>query len=300
MMGVLAGVLAPVVSTFDQETGDLAPVAFRANVRAHLDAGVSGIVVAGSTGEAPLLDDRERQQLMEWARPLIPADRWLVAGVSAESSRLCVRRAIEAAERGADAVLVSAPHYYEAAMTAEALAGHYRRVADRSPVPLILYNVPKHTHLTLDPGLVQELSRHENIAGIKDSSGDLKLLGAYLASQANGFDVLVGNGGLFYAALEMGVRGGILAVSLFAAPVTVGLWQAFAGGDRQRAGRAQERLAPLAKGVVSKLGVAGVKAALEFVGLHGGAVRPPLLPLRAEEREAVRAVLHAADVALAA
>ena len=300
MRQALAGVLGPVVTTFDSESGDVAPVAFRANVRAHLDAGVAGIVVAGSSGEGPLLDERERQQLVEWARPIVPDDRWLVAGVSAESTRLCVRRSADAAERGADAVLIASPHYYGAAMTPEALAAHFRRVADESPVPLILYNIPKYTHLTLEPGLVRELSAHENIVGVKDSSGDLKLLGGYLAAQSPRFSVLVGSGGLFYSALEMGATGGILAVSLFAAELTVRLYTSFVAGNARDAGRAQERLAPLAKGIVSGLGVAGIKAALSLVGLHGGDVRPPLLPLRTTDRERVRTLLHMADLALAA
>jgi 4-hydroxy-2-oxoglutarate aldolase len=296
----LSGVLSPVATTFDAESGDLAPVAFRANVRAHLAAGVRGIVVAGSTGEAALLDDRERQQLVEWARPLLGDDRWLIAGTGAESTRLCVRRCAEAAERGADAVLVVAPHYYGAEMTSEALATHYRRVADESPLPVILYNIPKYTHFSLEPGLVLELARHENVIGIKDSSGDLKSLGGYLAAQSERFTVLTGSGGGLYPALEMGARGGILAVSLFAAALSVELYAAFSRGDPGTAGRAQERLVPLAKGIVAALGVAGVKTALDLVGLHGGPVRAPLLPLRAAQRERVAALLHASNVARAA
>src|SRR5919202_3013444 len=296
----LAGVIAPVVTTFDPETGELAPVTFRANLRAHLDRGLAGIVVAGSTGEAVLLDERERQQLVEWARPVIPDDRWLIVGTGAESTRLCVRRSLKAAERGADAVLVAVPHYYAAAMTPEALVTHFRRVADESPVPVILYNVPKFTHLMLQPGLVHELASHQNIIGIKDSTGDLKLLGAYLASQSARFSVLTGHGGTLYAGLAMGARGGILAVSLFAGGVGLELYSAFAGGELARAGRAQERLQPLTKGIVAKLGVAGVKAAMDAVGLHGGPVRAPLLPLRSAQREELVSLLSAADLARAA
>lgn len=296
----LSGVLAPVVSTFDPESGDLAPVAFRANVRAHLAAGVHGIVIAGSTGEAALLDERERQQLMDWARPLIPDDKWLIVGVGAESTRLSIQRCVDASERGADAVLVVAPHYYGAQMTSEALATHFRTVADRSPLPVVLYNIPKYTHFALDPGLVLELSAHQNIIGLKDSAGDLKQLGAYLAAQSPRFSVLTGAGGSLYPALEMGARGGILAVSLFAAELSAGIYSAFAQGDTRRAGRLQERLQPLNKSIVAGLGVPGVKAALDLVGLAGGAVRGPLLQLRASEREEVAALLRAAELHRAA
>ena len=300
MTKVLGGVIGPVVTTFDETTGDLAAVPFRANVRAHLDAGLTGIVVGGSTGEAALLEEHERQRLLEWARAIVPDDRWLIAGIGAESTRLTVRRAREAAERGADAVLVVAPHYYGAQMTPEALAAHFREVADESPHPLILYNIPKYTHFPLAPGLVKELASHQNVVGIKDSSGDLTQLGGYLDAQSDRFTVLTGSGAGLYPALEMGARGGVLAVGLFAAPVSVSLCRAFASGDMAAAGRAQERLVPLARTIVGELGVAGVKAALDLVGLTGGRVRAPLLPLRAPARERVADLLRSAGLARAA
>lgn len=299
-MRQLGGVLAPIVTTFDAESGELAPIPFRANVRAHMQAGLSGVVVAGSTGEAPLLDEDERARLVEWARPIVPEDRWLIAGVGGESTRRTIGRARDAAERGADAVLVVAPHYYGSAMTPEALATHFRRVADESPLPVLLYNIPKYAHFTLDPGLVAELARHENIVGIKDSAGDLKQLGAYLAAQSDRFTVLTGHGGGLYPALEMGARGGILAVALFAASLAVDVCAAFASGEKGRAGRAQERLTPLAKGVVAELGVAAVKAAMDAVGLTGGPVRPPLLPLRAAARARVEQLVRDARLTIAA
>ena len=300
MTKALSGIMGPVVTTFDATTGDLAPVPFRANIRAHVDAGLAGIVVAGSTGEATLLEEHERHRLLEWARPLVPDERWLIAGIGGESTRVTVRRAREAAERGADAALVVAPHYYGAQMTPEALAAHFRRVADDSPLPLVLYNIPKYVHFPLAPGLVQELAGHDNVIGIKDSSGDLNQLGAYLNAQSERFTVLTGSGGGLYAALEMGARGGVLAVGLFAAALSVSLCRSFASGDMAAAGRTQERLTPLARTIVGELGVAGVKAAMDLVGLAGGPVRPPLLPLRPPARERVAEVLRVAGLSRAA
>ena len=300
MTKALGGVFGPVVTTFDEATGDLAAVPFRANIRAHLDAGLSGIVIAGSTGEAALLEEHERHRLIEWARALVPDERWLIVGIGAESTRLAIRRAREAAERGADAGLVVAPHYYGAQMTPEALAAHFRQVADESPLPLVLYNIPKYVHFALPAGLVQELSTHGNVMGIKDSSGDLAQLGGYLNAQSDRFTVLTGSGAGLYPALEMGARGGILAVGLFAAPLSVSVYRSFASGDAAAAGRAQERLSPLARTVVSELGVAGVKAALDLVGLAGGPVRPPLLALRPAARERIAELLRTAGLSRAA
>ena len=293
----LGGILGPLTTPFDPETGDLSPVSFRSGLRAHLEGGLDGAVIAGSTGEAALLDDAERQALIEWARPLVPADRWLIVGVGSESTRLTIRRAADAAERGADAVLVVSPHYYGAAMmTHDALRAHFTRVAEESPAPVVLYNIPKYAHLTIDPSLVAELARHENVIGIKDSSGDLDLLRSYLASQSDAFSVLTGSGSGILPALEMGARGGILAVALFALPLALEVREAWAAGDRQRAAEAQERLVPLAREIVAGLGVAGVKAAIDAIGLPGGPVRPPLLPLSAEQRSRVHALLRAAEL----
>ena len=141
------GVFGPVVTNFDVRTGDVDRDAFGANVRAHLDAGMAGIVVTGSTGEAALLDERERMALVETARELVPSDRLLIVGTGAESTRMARRYASLAAERGADAVLVVAPHYYGAkAMNASALRAHYSAIADESRVPVLLYNIPKYMH----------------------------------------------------------------------------------------------------------------------------------------------------------
>ncbi len=294
---ILGGVLAPVVTTFDARTGDLDEGAFLANLHAHLDAGLNGIVIAGSTGEAALLSESERRHLLDWSRALIPDDRWMIAGIGAESTRQTIGRSIEAAGRGTDAVLVVAPHYYGPAMTRDALSAHFRALADASPVPVILYNIPKYMHFTLEPELVAELALHGNIIGIKDSSGDQAQLAAYLQSQSSIFSVLTGHGGSLRSALELGARGGILAVALFAAQLSAEVYATFAAGDLVASARAQARLVPLAKVVVAGLGVAGVKAAMDVVGLRGGAVRSPLLPVTDVQRKEIAELIRDADLA---
>jgi 4-hydroxy-2-oxoglutarate aldolase len=296
-MPSLSGILAPVVTPFDAR-GEVALEAFAANVTAHLAAGLHGVVVAGSTGEAALLDEAERRALLDRARAVVPSDRWLLAGAGAESTRQAVRRAREAAECGADAVLVIAPHYYgAAAMTAQALRDHYTRVADESPVPLVLYSIPKYMHFALAPEVVAELARHENVVALKDSSGDLALLAGYLEAQSSTFDVLTGNGSTLRDALLRGARGGVLAVALFAPSLALAVYADPRGAAAEEA---QRRLTPIAAHVVGRLGVAGVKAALERVGLAGGAVRSPLLPLSGGQLAEVDALLREAALAVAA
>jgi 4-hydroxy-2-oxoglutarate aldolase len=288
----LTGVLGPVTTPFTaSETPDL--VGFASNIRSHLAHGLHGIVVCGSTGEAALLDESERTSLIETARAAVPSDRLLLMGTGAESTKQCVTRCRDAGARGANAVLVVAPHYYGPQMTPAALRAHYQRVADESPVPVVLYNIPKYMHFKLEPELVAELSMHENIVGIKDSSGDLALLEGYLQAQGSSFTVMTGNGGQLLPGLELGVRGGIVAVGLFAASLCVDVYDGFRNGDGKRATIAQDRLKPMASLIVAGLGVPGVKAAMEAVGLVGGPVRLPLLPLNAEQRKVVQDLMVA-------
>jgi 4-hydroxy-2-oxoglutarate aldolase len=294
----LDGILGPVVSTFDATTGELALDAFVGNISAHLSAGLSGVVIAGSTGEAPLLSEDERERIVEAARGVVPDDRWLIAGVGAEATWQAIHRARAAAERGADALLVLPPSYFIEAMTPEAIETHYRRLADSSPVPLMLYNIPRFTRITLEGDLVSSLAKHENIIGIKDSAGNLERLGQYLQAQSDTFSVLTGNGGTAAAALEMGARGGILAVSLFAAELCVELYEAARAGHHGTAAELQQRLTPLARDAAGALGPAGIKAALDLVGLNGGPVRPPLLPITSAQREQIATLLQHAKVAL--
>lgn len=293
------GVFGPVVSTFKRDSGDLDIAAFTANVQSHIDAGLLGVVVCGSTGEAALVSEMERLELLEAARRAVPADRMVLMGTGAESTRLTVRRCHEAQTVGADAVLVVAPHYYSNAMTIEALRAHYRRVADESPLPVLLYNIPKYMHFKLPPELVAELAQHPNVVGIKDSSGDLDLLKSYLQAQGPTFSVLTGNGGQLHPALMAGARGGILAVALFAAARCAEIFRAHAKGDHATAARLQDEMKPSAVTIVGELGVPGVKAAMDMVGLHGGPVRGPLLDLDAAGRARVSALLGGLSAAAA-
>jgi len=295
----LHGVIAPITTPFDAETGDVAPVALRSLVRELLARGLQGIVVSGTTGEGPLLDTEEQVRLVEWLREVVPEDRWLVAGTGAESTRATVRATERAAAAGADAVLVRPPAYFGPALTPAALANHYLRVADASPVPVLVYNIPKHTHVMLHDSVLRALADHERVIGFKDSSGDLKVLANYRAA-APRLRALVGAGSQFYPALELGADGGVLAIACFAANRCVELYRAFRAADRRAAGAEQERLTPLAREIVGELGVPGVKAAMDVVGLPGGPVRPPLVPLDVRQRSRVVDLLATAGLKAAA
>jgi len=294
----LRGVFAPATTPFEPVTGDADVVSMRANLRRWLEAPLAGVVLFGSTGEGPLLDEDEKTRLTAASREVVDGSRLLLAGTGAESTRATIRITRAVAEAGADGVLVQPPAYYRPAMTAEALRDHYLAVADASPVPVILYQVPpRFSTVELPAGLVGELARHPNIAGIKDSHGDLKATAGLVAACGGNAQVLAGSGAVLYGSLEAGAVGGILAIALLAPHECAALCRAFAEERHAEAGRLQERLAPVHKAIVAELGNSGIKAALDELGMHGGAPRPPVKPLRAKDLAKVREALAAAGLA---
>jgi 4-hydroxy-2-oxoglutarate aldolase len=280
----LRGVLVPFPTPFDA-AGEVDARAVRSNVERWNAAGVDGYVALGSTGERVHLDERERMKVVEAARAAVPEDRAFVVGVGEQGTRATVRETNSAAEAGADAVLVITPHFYRGAMSAPVLFKHFSTVADSSPVPVVLYNIPQNTGVALAPELVAQLSEHANICGIKDSSGDMVNLVEMLRLIGEGredFVSMTGHAGVFYAALCAGVGGAILAAAAPAPRLCTEIFRAFVAGEHERARAAQARLAPLARAVTTRYGVGGLKAALDVLGYRGGAVRAPL-PQPAEE-----------------
>jgi 4-hydroxy-2-oxoglutarate aldolase len=293
----LGGTFLPVTTPFDPVTGDLDVVAFRANLRHWFESPISGVLIAGSTGESVLLDEGERAALLEAARDVVPEGRLVIAGTGSEATRHTIHLTRQAADAGADAVLVSPPAYYKGAMTPEVLVRHYRAVADAAPVPVLIYQVPlRLSTLDLATGLIGELSRHPNIVGIKDSRGQLDLVGELVEATADDFQVMVGSGAVLYGALETGAVGGIVAVGLLAPAAAAEISVAFREGRTEDAGRIQERIAPVHQQIVGGMGVPGIKAGLDMLGLHGGVPRPPLAPLPDARRDELRAVMAAADL----
>ena len=293
----LSGVLVPAATPFTGPEGRVDPGAFGENVERWLAARVAGVVVGGSTGEAVLLDEEERLALWDRAREVVPRDRLMVAGTGLESTRATIRLSRAAGERGADAVLVQPPAFYKSQMTPEVVRDHYLAVADASPVPVIVYQVPlRFSTLDLPSGLVGELSEHENIVGMKDSRPRLEGMAEVIRACRDDFQVLVGSGNQLYASLEVGAVGGILGVANLLPDECRALVEAFRVGRSREAGRLQERIAPVHKTVVGEFGVPGVKAALDLLGYRAGPPRPPLRPLGSGDREEARRLLEEAGV----
>jgi 4-hydroxy-2-oxoglutarate aldolase len=181
-------------------------------------------------------------------------------------------------------------------MTEAALLAHFRAVADASPLPVLLYNMPAYAHVVLSPALVHEMAQHQNVIGMKDSAGNLPVLAQYLEAQGPSFKVLTGSGASVTGALEAGVSGAILAIALFAGPAVRAMIDAWRAGRKDEAEAIQARLKPLATDIGGALGPAGIKAAMTQVGLSGTVPRSPLLPVSEEELATVRDRLTAAGL----
>jgi 4-hydroxy-2-oxoglutarate aldolase len=290
----LKGIFPPIATPFID--GKLALEQLAANIARWAGSGIRGIVVMGSNGEAAALSEAEKRDLVQAAVESSPETLLVIAGTGCESTAETVRLTNDCAQRGARAALVIPPHFFASRMNDAALYAHYRQVADAATIPIILYNVPKFVHLTLSPDLVSRLSAYPNIVGIKDSSGDVSLMGEYIRRAAADFSVLVGTAGALFGGLALGCPGGILALANVAPKACVEILTRTRSGDYAAARSLQLKMLPVDKAVTAVYGVAGLKAALDLTGYFGGAVRPPLLPLEAHEKKALERILREAGV----
>jgi 4-hydroxy-2-oxoglutarate aldolase len=279
------GIIPPMVTPFD-EGGSIRYDAFERNIDRYMESGIEGYLVVGSNGESVYLEHSEKLKLIEAARKRVPSSMTLLAGTGVESTQATIALTREAADRGVDAVLVKNPFYFKPQMTSEVYFAHYTAVADASPVPVIIYNVPVFTGIPLQSKLVIELSKHPNIRGMKDSSGDVRLISEVVwNTDASKFPVIAGSAPTLFPAMASGARGGIIALACAAPKPSLALYRAFTSGDYVKAGNIQRVIAPAAVAVTGTNGIAGLKAAMELEGFQPGVPRRPLLPVKTEQRD---------------
>jgi 4-hydroxy-2-oxoglutarate aldolase len=287
----LQGIMPPLTTPFDAE-GNLDLARLSENVARYNDTGLAGYVALGSNGEAIHLSTSERIQVIKAIKQSATTSHTIVAGVNEFSSRAAIEATRAASEVGADIALVVTPYFYKSAMTSEVLKRFFHQVADASPIPVFIYNVPQNTGVVIDAQTIAELSAHENIAGLKDSSGTMGALSDTLRLVPSEFNVFVGNGGILYPALAMGAKGAVLAVACVAPRACVELFAAVQAGDHGKARELQNRLSPVAHLVTAGLGVSGLKAALDLAGFFGGTPRSPLASVNPANLEKVKSVLR--------
>ncbi len=286
----LAGVFPPIPTPFDAQ-GEVDHQALTRNLQRWNEYDLAGYVVLGTNGEAVYLSRDERQRVWETARQAIPTEKLMIAGTGLESTRETIALTRLAAQAGADAALVVTPHYYGSKMTPEALVRHYHAVADASPIPILIYNVPGNTHVDMDAATIARAAQHPNLIGIKDTAGNITKLADTVRLTGPGFQVLAGSAGFFLAALALGAVGGVLALANIAPEQSLNIYRLFQSRRWEEAADLQRRMIPVNAAVTTRFGIAGLKAALDMLGYYGGPVRPPLLDLSEADRATLRAVL---------
>ena len=286
----LSGVFPPIPTPFDGE-GEVALPALAENLERWNAYDLAGYVVLGSNGEAVYLTEREKLRVWETARQVIPPDKLMIAGTGCESTRQTIALTRQAAGAGADAALVVTPNYFDTKMTPDGLVRHYEAVADGSPIPVVLYNVPKFTHVDMDAGTIARAARHPNVIGVKDSGGNVAKLADVVQLTGPDFQVLAGSAGFFFAGLALGAVGGVLALANVAPQQAIDIQRLFEAGRWDEAAELQRRMIPVNAAVTARFGIAGLKAALDALGYHGGPVRSPLEDITGDDFQALWDVL---------
>lgn len=253
--------------------GEIDTRAHTHNLKTLADGGIDGFVIGGSNGEGPYLEPGERNRLVKAGRR---RKSHFMVGVAAESTRVALAQVAEAIDGGADTVLVLTPTTLARGRD-EAVHRFYRTIADMSTVPVFLYSVPSVTGYNLPVELVWRLSRHENIVGMKDSSGDVVRLQSIIDAAPSDFILYSGSSRALTAAMAIGCHGAITGSGNYV-PQLVLQTLAAAKADPSKARKLQKRLSAISADVEAH-GVPGVKAAAKTAGLDPGHPREPLTRL---------------------
>jgi 4-hydroxy-2-oxoglutarate aldolase len=187
---------------------------------------------------------------------------------------------------------VKTPSFYKSALNPDTLNEHYRRVADASKLPVILYSIPQLTGVALEADLVARLAEHPNIIGIKESSGNVQRVGEIIAAAPEKFQMVVGSADTLYSSLMLGAVGGVLALADCLPELCIELHRAVASDKIASAKDLNRRILPASKKIVRQFGIPGVKCAMDYRGYYGGPVRGPLMPLNAAQKREVETMVN--------
>lgn len=295
MAKALEGVFAPIATLFTKDD-DLDLAGYQKNIEWYCNSPLDGVVIMGSNGEYASLDTDEKLKLIEAGVAAVNGRKTVLAGTGVESTRNTIKLTKAAAEFGADFALVVTPYYYRPRYDRAAFVNHYLSVAEASPIPVVIYIMTAYTGVDLPSSVVAELSQHPNIVGVKDSAGNAPKVAEMVANSSGDFSVLAGSANFLYPAYCLGAKGGILALANIAPRECVEIRDLFQEGKHDEARSAQFNLLAPNAAVTTQFGIAGLKAAMEMVGLQTSDPRPPMLPATVDERTAIQAILDKAGL----
>jgi 4-hydroxy-tetrahydrodipicolinate synthase len=260
-----------------------------------ITAGVHGVFVLGTNSEFYALDEREKQEVIATAVTHVNKRVPVYAGTGAETTREAVRLTNMAEREGADGVSVITPYFVSP--NQQEIFDHYRRIAEATALPVLLYNNPSTCGgLKIDVETVARLAEIPNILGVKDSSGDLQNTCEYIRVVPERFAVMMGRDTLIFPALLMGACGAVPATGNIAPRLLVEIYERFRKGDLEGSKAAQRRLNPVRLALTLGTPPGGVKAALALLGMSLGLSRAPVGPLSADKEKKMRAALSEAGL----
>lgn len=290
----ICGVLPPLITPFTRD-GQVDFDAFERNIERMNPTGLCGYLVLGSNGETPYIDTEDKIRLVRACVRRAAPGKLVMAGTGLESTSATIELTKRAADAGAQCALVLTPSYYGEQMGDDAQTAYFSEVADQSPIPVLIYNVTKFTHVNISPAAVSKLSHHPNIIGMKDSSGNIAGLIAYMTHGLDEqFNLMVGTASAWYPALCIGVRASVMALANCCPRECVEVQSLYNAGRYGEALALYKRLFPVNACVTGKLGVPALKHACSCLGFEGGYPKSPLLPLQQAQREQVENVLRGA------
>ena len=298
----MQGIYAPIAASFESDMGELAVDKIIANVKKYNETKLSGLVVMGSNGEFVFLSKEEKLLLIKTIRENLAPEKHMIVGCGCESTRETIELCKEAAALGADAALVISPNYYKKAMqTDRVIEQFFTDVADASPIPVILYNMPGNSGINIPANVTIKLAKHPNIIGEKDSGGNIvQITEKIYGTENEEFVMFAGSTSFLAATTIMGGDGGTLALANVLPDECVKLYELAKAGDLERAVKAQKILMAPNAAVTSQFGIGGLKVALDHLGFFGGSPRKPLLPQSEENAAKIIAIIDKAKAEMAA
>ncbi|RGY98074.1 dihydrodipicolinate synthase family protein [Clostridium sp. AM58-1XD] len=289
----MEGIYAPIPIPFDGGFGPIDMEAMKENMETLWNPSrLAGIVVMGSNGEFVFLTEQEKREVIKAVCSLTAPGKRVIAGCGCESTAATIELCKYASEAGAAAALVLNPNYYKGAMKEPVMEVFFNDVADKSPIPIVLYNMPGNSGVNISSALVKKLSAHPNIIGIKDSGGNIVQIMETIRDTPDDFAVFAGSASFLLPVTAAGGKGGTLALANIFPDECVELYELAKAGDMEKAVKLQLALMEANKAVTGRFGIPGLKAAVDLAGGRGGFPRRPLLPLEEEHKMILEGILR--------
>lgn len=255
----------------------------------QLECGIRSVVICGTTGESPTLSDREKLTLFRRCKDFVGERMQIICGTGSNDTSHAVELSVAAQENGADALLVVTPYYNKA--NPEGLLAHYLSIANAVHIPIILYNVPGRTGLDCPVSVYQQLSRVQNIAGVKEAATDIVKIAKIRYACGEDLPIWSGNDDQAVTAMALGAKGVISVLSNVKPAETATMALAALDGDFDTASALQCQMLPLIEALFSEVNPIPVKAAMALLGYDCGPCRLPLGAVSPNVRQKLEALL---------